>query len=99
MSEVAKHSPGPWRRDGRASDSMGSAVIRDAVGFEVANSRSWLVEAYEANANLITAAPEMYALLKDTLPWLEQHADHDTNELWARIAKVLRSVECSKGGA
>ena len=61
---MSKHTPGPWYRDGQRSDSMGSAIIRGANGFEVANSRSWIVSEYEANANLIAASPEMYELLK-----------------------------------
>ena len=64
------HSPGPWMRDGIASDSMRSAIIRDANGFEVANSRSWLADQYEANARLIAAAPDLLEALKAARSWI-----------------------------
>jgi hypothetical protein len=59
-----KHSPAPWFRHGQKDDPCGSAIIRAANGFEVANSRSFLIEEYEANANLIAAAPELLAACK-----------------------------------
>lgn len=58
---MSKHSPGPWTRCGQKDDPCGSAIIRAANGFEVANSRSFLIEEYEANANLIAAAPDLLA--------------------------------------
>jgi hypothetical protein len=61
---MSKHSPAPWTRCGQKDDPCGSAIIMAANGFEVANSRSFLVEEYEANANLIAAAPEMLSALK-----------------------------------
>lgn len=61
---MAKHSPAPWSRCGTKDDPCGSAIIRASNGFEVANSRSFLIEEYEANANLIAAAPDLLAALK-----------------------------------
>ena len=62
---MSKHSPAPWTRCGQKDDPCGSAIIRAANGFEVANSRSFLIEEYEANANLIAAAPETLEALRD----------------------------------
>ena len=61
---MMKHSPGPWYRHGQKDDPCGSAIIRASNGFELANSRGFLIEEYEANANLIAAAPGMLETLE-----------------------------------
>lgn len=86
------HSPGPWRRDGEASDEMRSAVIRDARGFAVAHSRSWLVEQYEANANAIAAVPELIASLVDAIRLIEHLGGNASNQQKA-LAKATKGVE------
>ena len=42
---------------------------------------------------MIAAAPEMHVLLGDMLPWLQEHADEETNKLWGRLTAVLRKIE------
>lgn len=52
------HTPGPWY-------AIGSVVFKDVKDrrFEIADTRDWSGET-EANAALITAAPEMLEALK-----------------------------------
>ncbi len=61
---MSKHNPGPWRVDGQAHDMAGSAIIRDAGGFPVASTRSWIKEQHDANARLVAAAPDLLKELK-----------------------------------
>jgi hypothetical protein len=64
---MSKHNPGPWRVDGEAHDMAGSAIIRDAGGFPVASTRSWIKEQYEANARLVASSPRLLQALKDVV--------------------------------
>lgn len=64
---MSKHNPGPWRVDGQANDMAGSAIIRDADGFPVASTRSWIKEQYEANARLVASSPRLLQALKDVV--------------------------------
>jgi len=64
---MSKHNPGPWRVDGQANDMAGSAIIRDAGGFPVASTRSWIKEQHEANARLVASSPRLLQALKDVV--------------------------------
>jgi hypothetical protein len=89
VTEMAKHSPGPWFRHGQKDDPCGSAIIRASNGFEVANSRSFLIEEYEANANLIAAAPDLLAALK----WVATSAAKDSMEMWQAVNAAIAKAE------
>jgi len=68
----SKHNPGPWRVDGEAHDMAGSAIIRDAGGFPVASTRSWIKEQHDANARLVAAAPDLFKACKRQVVNIEQ---------------------------
>jgi hypothetical protein len=72
---MSKHNPGPWRVDGQANDMAGSAIIRDAGGFPVASTRSWVKEQHEANARLVAAAPDLLEAAKSQVANIERWLD------------------------
>jgi hypothetical protein len=65
-----KHTPGPWYRDGEHI-LFQSAIIRDSTGFEVANTRHFIIDVHEANANLVTASPDMFDALLDAIKLID----------------------------
>lgn len=71
MTQPAKHTPGPWRIIDSRDQSKATIVGADfpAMGFVAdvnlcRNNTHQQVDG-RANANLIAAAPAMYALIKD----------------------------------
>jgi hypothetical protein len=70
---MSKHSPGPW------SVADGGAQIQDASRTPLALMCSRTEQEWQANAQLISLAPEMASLLKRMHKDLEGHwlADHD----------------------
>jgi hypothetical protein len=90
---MTKHSPSPWYRHGQKDDPCGSAIIRAANGFEVANSRSFLVEEYEANACLIAAAPDLLAHLKHMIWLVETELKEDGGHIVANAKAAVAAAE------
>ena len=85
-----KYTSGPWRVHGDGitvgQSPRGQKICRTSEVFMSKNER-------KANARLIAIAPEMHATLREVLPYLEQHADQQTNELWVKVTAVLRKIE------
>jgi hypothetical protein len=71
---------------------MQAAIIRDASGFEVANTRSWNVDMYEANANLVAATPDLLAACFAAIEYCDKRADEETNELWGKLSFAVRKA-------
>lgn len=67
---MTQHTPGPWYRDGYTDDVVGSAIIRDATGFQVALTRHWGINETEANARLIAAAPDLLEACRALVAYL-----------------------------
>lgn len=77
-STSAKHVPGPWRRNEYAPGKFGTIIVpangdrsRYIAGVNYAGS----IEATEATANLIAAAPELLAALRECVAVLEKPGD------------------------
>lgn len=90
------HTPGPWYRDGYKDDVCRSVIVRDATGFEVALTRHWGVQEREANANLIAAAPEMFAALKHLIAasaGVRCQADSDTAMLFEAMRPAVEVLD------
>ena len=87
----AEHRPGPWRAEGCKVTAGGYPV---ALTF----SASWLNAGHnvladgqiEANARLISAAPELLGALKAANGWLQREACESELGIWidAAIAKA-----------
>lgn len=75
----AKHTPGPWvlKRDGVIVGGEVTMLPRGAVQQQVASACVVREENgdREANARLLAAAPELLALLREALEFVEDHAD------------------------
>jgi len=95
------HTPGPWHVcDGNRhiiSDShhMKVAEAAQIVSGNLATMKTEYVPGHkmqDANANLIAAAPEMLECLQATIDYLGFFATKEANELWGRVAMVIRKA-------
>lgn len=86
-----KHTAAPWRRDGSwihgAPDPSDIHDRGDIVARVVGHGHMSLTEE-EANANLMTAAPQLLAVLMDCLPQLRWANIHGS-----RCPELIRDVE------
>lgn len=103
---MSQHTPGPWRAD---DNGDGTHCITSGRGRDVADTRSSSDE--KANASLLTAAPDLYALALAYETWeadliLCQEAWDGgwadlpklTEELWDRLLKIqaMRNAAVAK---
>jgi hypothetical protein len=92
---MIKHTPGPWYAlaEGVADAAIGYRAVIDSDGYTVCNPSPM----GEANARLIAAAPDMYALLRDVVALLDNpDADQfDADKVERRILDILSKVEAA----
>jgi hypothetical protein len=97
-SAMLKHSPAPWRVD--PGDTLDERHIINAE-IEVIASVYGAPEAYDpgpeqdqlnANATLISAAPQMYALLRQVAAYMHDVA-MDDDPLAEKITILLNNIE------
>lgn len=94
----AKYSPGPWRVS-KKSKLTGAVVAKDGeVVCDPTGAGRYEDEA-EANANLISAAPEMYALLGRLEDYFKNRhiygygvEEKVSEDLLSEIKKVMKKV-------
>jgi hypothetical protein len=92
-----KFSPGPWSIDG--SVNAGNLDVINGEGriamIDDSRSTGWNVPTINANARLIAAAPDMYALLQDVHALLTNpDADQfDADKVERKILDILNKVE------
>lgn len=72
-----QHTPGPWRNCQPSSNfEKGHAVIKDSDGKTIASiTKNFKFGENMANAQLITAAPDMAEALKDVANLLHEYGD------------------------
>lgn len=65
MSDLNKHTPGPWHRDkyGNVVDSNGERVVMRSVAVACSGSDEYIARA-ESNTDLATAAPDLLEALE-----------------------------------
>lgn len=88
MSET-KHTPGPWQHQ-PAAGNHAFLIYSEATGRDLALVRNF----DEANARLITAAPDLLKLLREVLEWNEDDADLATNDTAFRLKNFADTVAC-----
>lgn len=90
--DTLNHTPGPWHLGGR-----NNAIVYAQDGYAVANAETYHGEhggAFESNARLIAAAPELLEALRDALAALLYPVTHESSraaiatKAYATIAKV-----------
>lgn len=92
MTTKAKHTPGPWRRNGHTSIESKDRWI--------ASTDSGGVKGFSedvANAHLIAAAPELLEALKAALPHL-QWANIHGSRCDEQIAQTQAAIAKAEGG-
>jgi len=89
MTEKIKHTPGPWRVEPRYD-----AIIISSEHHTICETFTILGNA-KANAQLIVAAPEMYRLLKDVIPILDNpHISQTEHHEYSKTIKdILNKIE------
>lgn len=74
-----KHTPGPWELDDGAVTHQGAAIARVYNEFDFPcldpedDSFQGAIDAMQADARLIAAAPDMLELLENIKFWLERY--------------------------
>lgn len=74
---MSKHTPGPW---GIIIGDAGPIVFSGQKSNMVAHCiKAWSSEERMANARLIAAAPDFYAMAEMVLAWWDKHKDDTTD--------------------
>lgn len=96
---MSKHNPGPWTVCGATHDMAGSAIIRDANGFPVASTRSWIKEQYEANARLVASSPRLLKALNDVVNMFQYDEEATTpgTDAYTVIMEAKAAIAEAKG--
>ena len=88
---MTKHTPGPWKSNTyRVCAGVGTPAIK--VICDTAHNMASRTPENEANARLIAAAPEMLECLQATIDYLGFFATTEANELWGKVAMVIRKA-------
>ena len=82
MTHTTKHTPGPWYPHyAKADHCLSSSVWGQEPGNQVAVIGGKSLEAMNANARLIAAAPAMYEALRNAAEWLnDMSCEHGTEQ-------------------
>jgi hypothetical protein len=97
---MIKHTPGPWIANGNEiaapefDNGIATWYVRVA-SIDGTRETGWNAPTIKANARLIAAAPDMYALLRDVVALLNNpDADQfDADKVERRILDILSKVE------
>lgn len=105
---MSKHTPGPWVVD-FSRDSNGVVDCDDAVAICTSDDHNLDVCAvwndipegsYEANANLIAAAPELLAALHEALPFVNDDDGAYKNGYAKKVEqRILAAINKAEGKA
>lgn len=79
MSNRAKHTPGPWNFGMKSGDS--EIIVAGGVALAEVFPTDCTEEEFEANAQLIKAAPELLEALKSLLGTWQCNPDHYAEEI------------------
>ena len=79
-----RHTPGPWNITASRVDAYTYYLAGNTIGLQMSQR--------EANAKLISAAPEMLSILKRTHAELQEIAK-DVEELLLETARVIAKAE------
>lgn len=95
---MGKFTPGPWDVGYCSSGGVrdGALVVDEKTGTNVASLWATLrtVEEVDANARLIAAAPDLYAIAKELVEW-EKTPDHHRGrrpDLAQAARKILEKI-------
>ncbi len=97
MDDTSKHTPGPWRYDSKKHRIVAAGATEE-VSIAELNKWEFDSEEYEANARLISAAPDLWLAALAALSLLagsiEEEAKHFvTEDLMRACLRVEGKVE------
>ena len=87
---MSKHTPGPWEVTFGKAEGCGEFAVHNDVTICTGDNEA---TAWEANARLIAAAPELLAACKELLGWAKEV---DGENRWPEVAAAIAKAE---GGA
>lgn len=96
MTQLAKHTPGPWTARKAPERNAYAWDVEGAQGTVSIIARMALVDRVsevEGNAHLIAAAPAMYEALKDSLLMIPDGMTSNTHPIVQRIRQALAQAE------
>lgn len=102
----ARHTPGPWTYDPSEIDARSVGYIRHRIhdggrGEAVARAlgrRDFGPTAFDANARLIAAAPDLLACCEATLAYMRRRLDRD-EDLADDVLLLEEAIKKARGGA
>ena len=98
MTHTTKHTPGPWYPHyAKADHCLSSSVWGQEPGNQVAVIGGKSLEAMNANARLIAAAPAMYEALKELVAYLQDHVADEVLDNWAPVLKAACALAQAEG--
>lgn len=96
MSDQPKWTPGPWSVPGQPDKVCAEGYTRNgwAKVIATAHTPAWMnADEPWANANLIAAAPDLYAALEAAMAFIESHvADPDITDEMIRNYRALQDL-------
>ena len=97
-----QHTPGPWKADIRVAqatvaDSHGNAVADIARHEFSVTEQSYSDRRIEANARLISAAPDLLSALREMMAVFQDHEQYDEES--AEVVSIARAAIAKAGGA
>ena len=94
-----KHTPGPWYPHyAKADHCLSSSVWGQEPGNQVAVIGGKSLEAMNANARLIAAAPELLAALNAASEWLnDMGCEHEEPDLTCVVCLVNAAINKAEG--
>ncbi|MFM5431434.1 hypothetical protein ACET9P_11135 [Aeromonas veronii] len=103
---MSKHTPGPWERSKKTDGNwwhIGAGNQAVAAVHAASKKRNEpYASMFEANANLIAAAPELLAALEEaveTIEWMNGCSSPARNEVEEAIREGRAAIAKAKGGA
>lgn len=105
---IGKHTPGPWKRSDKADGNWwhigaGNQAIATAPAASKKRNEPY-ASMFEANANLIAAAPELLVALEQIKSFAELAMIQANNagadwEIGSALSSATKAIAKAKGGA
>ena len=100
MTHTTKHTPGPWYPHyAKADHCLSSSVWGQEPGNQVAVIGGKSLEAMNANAHLIAAAPAMYEALKALVEYLDTQVQAGKLDDWKHVLVARQALAQAEGQA
>jgi len=87
-----KFSPGPWRLVNHAGDHS-QGIVSDERDYDIALVYNRYEEEYQANADLMAAAPELLEALENLVRWQDTGNNPPLASDWRKAREAIRKAK------